>query len=109
VPVAGSELPQAATPVRQLLLRAEATCGSLPVERSGAPERQPLPPIGDAPPHEHCQCQSGAVAVVPIVTDRLRIRALVDDDLAQVFAIFGDEATTARVSWRQPDIERCRA
>ncbi len=65
--------------------------------------------MGDAPLREHCPCQSGAVAVVPIVTDRLRIRALVDDDLAQVFAILGDEATTARVSWRQPDIESCRA
>ncbi len=47
--------------------------------------------------------------MVPIKTARLRIRALVHDDLEQVFAVLGDEVTTAGVSWRQPDIESCRA
>jgi RimJ/RimL family protein N-acetyltransferase len=48
------------------------------------------------------------VAVVPIATQRLRLRSLADDDLAQAFEILGDETTTARVSWRQPDVESCR-
>jgi ribosomal-protein-alanine N-acetyltransferase len=42
---------------------------------------------------------------LPIVTPRLRLDALADGDLDGVFAILGDEATTAQVSWGQPSRE----
>jgi [ribosomal protein S5]-alanine N-acetyltransferase len=48
------------------------------------------------------------VAVVPITTDRLRIRALTKEDLVRVFSILGDDTTTATVSWRQPSLDSCR-
>lgn len=41
-------------------------------------------------------------SLVPLTTARLRLRALTADDVDAVFAILGDEQTTARVSWRQP-------
>lgn len=48
------------------------------------------------------------MSVVPITTHRLRIRALTEDDLESVFAIYGDEITTAGASWWQPDLASCR-
>lgn len=49
-----------------------------------------------------------AVQLTPLVTDRLRLRALCEDDAEAVFGILGDEETTARVSWRQPTLETTR-
>lgn len=46
--------------------------------------------------------------IVPITTNRLRLRALRADDLGSVFDILGDGITTAQVSWRQPDLESTR-
>ena len=49
------------------------------------------------------------MSLVPLTTDRLRLRALTVADHAEVFDILGDEQTTARVSWRQPDPKSARA
>jgi RimJ/RimL family protein N-acetyltransferase len=49
------------------------------------------------------------VALVPILTTRLRLRALTEADAASVFAIIGDETTTADVSWRQPSQQAATA
>lgn len=47
-------------------------------------------------------------ALVPITTERLRIRALHEDDLAAVFAIVGDERVVGGATWLQADLESCR-
>jgi RimJ/RimL family protein N-acetyltransferase len=39
--------------------------------------------------------------MVPLITERLLLRALRESDLECVFAILNDETTTAGVSWRQ--------
>jgi len=52
---------------------------------------------------------TAGVPLVPLTTDRLRLRALTVADHAEVFDVLGDEPTTARVSWRQPDPESARA
>jgi RimJ/RimL family protein N-acetyltransferase len=49
------------------------------------------------------------VSLVPLTTERLRLRALTVADHPKVFDVLGDEQTTARVSWRQPDLESARA
>lgn len=47
------------------------------------------------------------MAVVPITTERLRIRALVEGDVDAVFAIVGDPDVANGASWLQPDLESC--
>lgn len=47
--------------------------------------------------------------IAPIETRRLRLRALTENDVDDVFAILGDERTTASVSWRQPSRESTAA
>ena len=43
-----------------------------------------------------------------MTTERLRIRALKESDLAAVFAIVGDETVANGATWLQPDLESCR-
>lgn len=45
---------------------------------------------------------------VPMTTERLRIRALNEGDLAAVFAIVGDHTVANGATWLQPDLESCR-
>ena len=48
------------------------------------------------------------MTLVPIMTERLRIRALHEGDLASVFAIVGDRRVAGDATWLQPDLESCR-
>lgn len=49
------------------------------------------------------------MSLVPVTTDRLRLRALTKDDAGAAFAILGDARTTELVSWRQPSLESATA
>lgn len=49
------------------------------------------------------------MSIVPITTERLRIRALANSDLDAVFAIVGDEAVADGATWLQRDLKSCRA
>ena len=49
------------------------------------------------------------MSLVPISSFRLLLRALRQDDLDAVFALLGDQTTTARMSWRQTSREATQA
>lgn len=44
------------------------------------------------------------MALAPIITSRLRLRALEATDAAAVFDVLGDSRTTELVSWQQPTL-----
>ena len=66
---------------------------------------------GEVATHVHRERQSCSasrivrlVVAAPIRTKRLTLRPVTQDDVAAVFGILGDQATTANVSWGLSDL-----